>query len=72
MALVTVLLYMVSLAFTSLGLVVAEWIAPSVLLGEVLALTVANLVAAVFRFSVLRAWVFRPRTRAATHSLEVS
>ena len=60
MALVTVLLYMVSLAFTSLGLVVADWIAPSVLLGEVLALTVANLVAAVFRFSVLRAWVFRP------------
>jgi glycosyltransferase involved in cell wall biosynthesis len=72
MALVTVLLYMVSLAFTSLGLVVAEWIAPTVLLGEVLALTVANLVAAVFRFSVLRAWVFRPRTRSATHSLEVS
>jgi glycosyltransferase involved in cell wall biosynthesis len=72
MALVTVLLYMVSLAFTSLGLVVADWIAPSVLLGEVLALTVANLAAAVFRFSVLRAWVFRPRTRTATHSLEVS
>ena len=32
MALVTVLLYMVSLAFTSLGFVVAQWIAPGVLL----------------------------------------
>jgi cellulose synthase/poly-beta-1,6-N-acetylglucosamine synthase-like glycosyltransferase len=72
MALVTVLLFMVSLAFTSLGLLVAEWIAPSVLLAEVLALTLANMVAAVFRFSVLRAWVFRPRTRPAAHSLEVS
>jgi cellulose synthase/poly-beta-1,6-N-acetylglucosamine synthase-like glycosyltransferase len=72
MALVTVLLFMVSLAFTSLGLLVAEWVAPSLLLAEVLALTLANMVAAVFRFSVLRAWVFRPRTRPATHALEVS
>ncbi len=72
MALVTLLLYMVSLAFTSLGLVVAQWVAPSVLLAEVVALMLANVVAAVFRFSVLRAWVFRPRPRAAVHSLEVS
>ncbi len=72
MALVTVLLYMVSLAFTSLGLLVAQRVAPSALLAEVVALTLANMVAAVFRFSVLRAWVFRPRTRRATHSLEVS
>jgi glycosyltransferase involved in cell wall biosynthesis len=72
MALVTVLLYMVSLAFTSLGLLVAQRVAPSALLAEVVALTLANMVAAVFRFSVLRAWVFRPRTRGATHSLEVS
>jgi cellulose synthase/poly-beta-1,6-N-acetylglucosamine synthase-like glycosyltransferase len=72
MALVTALLYMVSLAFTSLGLVVAQWVAPSALLAEVVGLTLANMVAAVFRFSVLRAWVFRPRTRAAAHSLEVS
>ncbi len=64
MALVTVLLYMVSLAFTSLGLVVAQWIAPGALLAQVLALTVANLVAAAFRFSVLRAWVFRPGSRS--------
>jgi putative flippase GtrA len=51
---------------------VAQRVAPSALLAEVVALTLANMVAAVFRFSVLRAWVFRPRTRGATHSLEVS
>ncbi len=72
MALVTVALYTVSLAFTSLGLLVAQRVAPSALLAEVVALTLANMVAAVFRFSVLRAWVFRPRSRGAIHSLEVS
>jgi putative flippase GtrA len=72
MALVTVLLYMVSLAFTSLGLVVAQWVAPGALLAEVVALTLANAVAAVFRFSVLRAWIFRPGTRSATDMMEVS
>ena len=51
-------------AFTSLGLAVAQWLAPGVLLPELLALTVANLVAAVFRFAVLRAWIFRPSARA--------
>ena len=60
MALVTVLLYMVSLAFTSLGLVVSQWVAPGMLVAQVIALTTANLMAAVFRFTVLRAWVFRP------------
>jgi Glycosyl transferase family 2 len=53
-------LYLVSLAFTTLGLLLAQWIAPGALLPELLALTVATLMAAVFRFSVLRAWIFRP------------
>ncbi len=49
---------------TSLGLAVAQWLAPSSLLADVIAITVANLVAAVFRFAVLRAWIFRPSARA--------
>jgi putative flippase GtrA len=54
-------LYLISLAWTSLGLLVAHALAPSSVLAEVVALTAANAVAAVFRFAVLRAWVFRPR-----------
>ena len=53
-------LYLVSLAFTTVGLIVAQWIAPGALLPELATLTVATLIAAVFRFSVLRAYVFRP------------
>jgi putative flippase GtrA len=60
MALVAGGLYLISLSFTTLGLVVAQWLAPGVLVAEVIAITVANAVASVFRFSVLRAWVFRP------------
>jgi putative flippase GtrA len=63
-------LYVVSLGLTSLGLVAAQWIAPSVLLAQLVALTVANLGAATIRFAVLRAWIFRPSTR--TDSTEAS
>lgn len=67
-------LYAVSLGLTSLGLVVAEWLAPSVLLAQLVALTVANLVAATIRFAVLRAWIFRPSSRSnpgpITHLME--
>jgi putative flippase GtrA len=52
--------------------VVAQWIAPSALLAELVALTVANVIAAVFRFAVLRAWIFRPRARAGTGQMELS
>ncbi len=65
-------LYLVSLGLTTLGLVVAQWVAPSALLAELVALTVANLIAAVFRFAVLRAWIFRPSARAGAGPLEVS
>ena len=58
-------LYLVSFGLTTLGLVVAQWLAPSALLAELAALTVANVVAAVFRFAVLRAWIFRPSARTA-------
>jgi putative flippase GtrA len=43
------------------------------LVAELIAITVANAVAAIFRFSVLRAWVFRPRALAnPALNLEVS
>jgi glycosyltransferase involved in cell wall biosynthesis len=54
-------LYGVSLLFTTLGLVVAQWVAAGSLLAQVIAITLANLCAAVLRFGVLRAWIFRPR-----------
>jgi hypothetical protein len=39
---------------------------------QLIALTVANLIAAVFRFAVLRAWIFRPSSRAGAGSPEVA
>jgi glycosyltransferase involved in cell wall biosynthesis len=57
-------LYLISLAFTTAGLLIVDWVAAGSLFWELVALTVANAVAAVFRFSVLRAWIFRPSARA--------
>jgi glycosyltransferase involved in cell wall biosynthesis len=65
-------LYVVSLGLTTLGLLVAQWLAPSAVLPELVAITVANLVAAAFRFAVLRAWIFRPGTRAGADPMEES
>ena len=65
-------LYLVSLGLTTLGLVVAQWVAPSAPARRLWPLTVANAVAAVFRFAVLRAWVFRPSRPAGAGPLEVS
>jgi hypothetical protein len=65
-------LYLVSLGLTSLGLVVAQWVAPSELLAQLVALTVANALAAVFRFAVLRAWIFRPSAHTGAAPMEVS
>ena len=48
------------------GPLVAQWIAPGALVPELVAVTLANLVAAVFRFSVLRAWIFRPAFTATS------
>jgi putative flippase GtrA len=65
MAVVAGGLYLISLVCTTAGLLVAHWAAPGSLLWELVALTAANAVAAVFRFSVLRAWIFRPSARPA-------
>jgi glycosyltransferase involved in cell wall biosynthesis len=65
-------LFLVSLGLTTLGLVVAQWIAPGALMAQLIALTVANLIAAVFRFAVLRSWIFRPSVRAGASSMEVA
>jgi putative flippase GtrA len=46
--------------------------APGALLPELVAITVANVVAAVFRFAVLRAWIFRPSARPSADPMEVS
>lgn len=42
------------------GLVTARWIDATSLPLELVSVTVANAVAAVLRFAVLRGWVFRP------------
>jgi putative flippase GtrA len=65
-------LFTVSLALTTLALWIADLFSSTSLPLELLAVTAANAVAAVLRFSVLRAWVFRPGTATATTSLETS
>jgi putative flippase GtrA len=66
-------LYGISVGLTTLALLVAGWIAPGALLLELVAITVANAVAAIFRFTVLRAWIFRPRARTTPQArLEAS
>ncbi len=50
----------VSLAFTTGALAVVRAVGLDGLAPEVVAVTVANLAAAAFRFSILRSWVFRP------------
>jgi glycosyltransferase involved in cell wall biosynthesis len=72
MMLVVLSLYAISLALTSGALLIAGVVAPGSLVAEVVAITAANAVAAIFRFSVLRAWIFRSRAlTAAASSLEV-
>ena len=53
-------LFAISLILTSLGLVVAHVLSASSLPVALLAVTVANALASVLRFAILRAWVFRP------------
>jgi glycosyltransferase involved in cell wall biosynthesis len=73
MILVVASLYAISLALTMLALLIVGLVAPGSLLLEVVGITAANAVAAIFRFTVLRAWIFRPRVQTTeTTSLEVS
>jgi putative flippase GtrA len=53
-------LFAVSLVLTSLGLLAAHALSGSSLAVALVAVTVANAAAAVLRFAILRAWVFRP------------
>jgi putative flippase GtrA len=53
-------LFAISLGLTSLGLLAAHALSGSSLPVALVAVTVANAAAAVLRFAVLRAWVFRP------------
>ncbi len=53
-------LFAISLVLTSLGLLAAHAISGSSLPVALVAVTVANAAAAVLRFAILRAWVFRP------------
>ena len=50
----------VSLAFTTTAIAVTRALGLDTLAAEIVAVTVANLAAAAFRFSILRTWVFRP------------
>ncbi len=53
-----------SLAFTTAGLAVADWLVPASLAVQVGALLVATGLAALVRFVLLRAWVFRAHCRS--------
>ncbi|HEY5109117.1 MAG TPA: hypothetical protein VII96_05850, partial [Acidimicrobiales bacterium] len=51
----------VSLTFTTFALMVTRALGLDALAPELVAVTVANVAAAAFRFAILRTWVFRPR-----------
>jgi putative flippase GtrA len=51
----------VSLTFTTVALMVTRTLGLDALAPELVAVTLANVAAAAFRFAILRTWVFRPR-----------
>ncbi|MEI7860583.1 MAG: glycosyltransferase, partial [Acidimicrobiales bacterium] len=51
----------VSLSFTTAALLVARTLEIDSLAPELVAVTIANLAAAAFRFTILRTWIFRPQ-----------
>jgi putative flippase GtrA len=59
-------LFAVSLTLTTLALLATRLVSTTSIPLELVAVTVANALAAVLRFSVLRAWVFRPGTLSPT------
>jgi putative flippase GtrA len=54
-------LFAISAALTTVALIVAGHVAGNSLTADLVGVSMANAVAAVLRFAVLRAWVFRPR-----------
>jgi putative flippase GtrA len=67
---VTAGLFVISLVLTTAALLAAHAISSTSLPLALLGVTAANAVAAVLRFAVLRAWVFRPGARVATTDSE--
>jgi putative flippase GtrA len=65
-------LFLLSLTLTTLGLLAVQYLAGPSLGLDLVAVTAANAVAAVLRFAVLRAWVFRPNPPTSTDLAEVS
>ena len=69
---VTAGLFLISVALTSLALVAAHAISATSLPIALVAVTMANAAAAVLRFAILRAWVFRPVAAVAITAPEKS
>jgi putative flippase GtrA len=69
---VTAGLFLISLALTTLALIAAGHVSPHSLPLELVAVTIANAVAAVLRFAILRAWVFRPGVVSPTSPAEAA
>jgi hypothetical protein len=67
---VAVGLFAISLALTTLALVAAHALSATSLPVALIAVTVGNAVAAVLRFAILRAWVFRPDPVTASPTSE--
>ncbi len=60
----------VSLGFTTAALAATRALGFDALAPELVAVTLANLAAAAFRFTILRTWVFRPRFGTHTAAVE--
>ena len=63
-------LFGISLAVTTLALLAAHALSPSSLPLALVAVTAANAAAAVLRFAILRAWIFRPVALSPTPASE--
>jgi putative flippase GtrA len=69
---VVVGLYALSVALTTCAVLLAGWLAPGALWLELVTITAANVLASTFRFTVLRAWIFRPHLLSPARPTEVS
>jgi putative flippase GtrA len=64
-------LFLISVGCTTLGLVVAQLLTGGALVAQLIAITLANVFAALFRFTALRSWIFRTG-RLAPSTTEVA
>jgi putative flippase GtrA len=65
-------LFAISAALTTLAIVVAGSVASDTTTADIVGVTIANAIAAVLRFSILRAWVFRPSPPARAPTVSAS